>query len=85
MENKIIEETNKDRCYTVYAHTSPSGKKYIGITRQKPQARWRNGNAYKNNKHFANAIKAYGWDNFEHEILFEKLTKDSVILLASKR
>lgn len=76
-ENKIIEETNNDRCYTVYMHTSPSGKRYIGITSQNPpRRRWRNGEAYKNNKHFANAIKAYGWDNFEHEILFEKLTKE---------
>lgn len=36
-DNKISKETNKDRCYTVYMHTSPSGKRHIGITRQKPE------------------------------------------------
>lgn len=26
--------------YSVYKHTSPSGKVYIGITKQKPVKRW---------------------------------------------
>ena len=74
-ENKIVEETNNDRCYTVYMHTSPSGKRYIGITRQKPEKRWgNNGNCYRN-EHLKNAIKKYGWHNFKHEILFKELTK----------
>lgn len=30
--------------YTVYKHTTPSGKVYIGITGQKPERRWQNGN-----------------------------------------
>ena len=62
--------------YCVYKHTSPSGKVYIGITCQEPEKRWKNGCAYKNNQHFANAIKKYGWDNFIHEILVIGLTKD---------
>ncbi len=33
--------------YNVYSHTSPSGKKYIGITKQKPEHRWSNGDGYK--------------------------------------
>ena len=61
--------------YCVYKHTSPSGKIYIGITSQKPEYRWRNGNGYKNHLYFYNAILKYGWDNFEHEILFNNLTK----------
>lgn len=36
--------------YTVYKHTTPSGKVYIGITKQKPWQRWNNGNGYKNNE-----------------------------------
>ena len=59
----------KDKEWTVYIHTAPNGKKYVGITSQKPEARWGHGSKYKKNKHFYNAIKKYGWDNFEHKIL----------------
>lgn len=68
--------TEHDRPYSVYKHTSPSNKVYIGITKQKPELRWHNGHGYKSNIHFNNAIKKYGWDNFKHEILFDGLTKD---------
>ena len=60
----------------LYMHVSPSGRKYIGITQQEPQERWRNGKGYPRNKHFQNAIKKYGWENFEHIILFDDLTED---------
>ena len=57
-------------------HTSPSGKRYIGITKQKPERRWRaKGQGYKNNSYFAKAIQKYGWDNFEHKILYKYLTQ----------
>lgn len=73
MSNKI----EKDKSYTVYMHVSPSGKRYIGITSQKPERRWRkNGEGYMRNTYFWNAIQRYGWDNFTHEVLFENLTKD---------
>ena len=62
--------------YTVYMHTSPSGKRYIGITGKKPHLRWDNGNGYKPNQHFYNAILKYGWDNIKHEILFTDLSKE---------
>lgn len=57
--------------YSVYAHTSPSGKKYIGITKQKPERRWNKGKSYSSNSYFTKAIEKYGWDNFQHEVLFE--------------
>lgn len=65
-------ENNK---WTVYIHTSPSGKYYVGITSKQPNQRWQNGKGYSKNKHFYNAIKKYGWNNFEHEIIAEHLTK----------
>lgn len=72
-ENKI-----EERIYVVYKHTNQVNNKcYIGMTRQNPpKKRWKNGTAYKSNKHFTNAIKFYGWDKFSSEILFEKLTKE---------
>lgn len=62
--------------WTVYKHTSPNGKVYIGITSRKPKVRWANGLGYMGNDYFFKAIQKYGWDNFKHEILFEKLTKE---------
>ena len=63
--------------YIVYKHTSPNNKSYIGITSQKSERRWRrNGYGYKDHTYFWNAIQKYGWDNFQHEILFEGLTKE---------
>lgn len=62
--------------YTVYSHTSPKGKIYIGITKQKPNRRWHRGLGYKHNTYFYRAIEKYGWDNFKHEILCTNLTKE---------
>lgn len=78
--NNVIESGN----YCVYAHTSPSGKKYVGQTGRKPEQRWgKNGINYlakKNDKYihsaFAKAILKYGWDNIEHEIIASNLTKE---------
>lgn len=63
--------------YTVYKHTSPSGKVYIGITKQKPQKRFANGIGYKGCPRFWNAIQKYGWDQFSHEVLAEGLCKNA--------
>lgn len=70
--SNMIENDN----YCVYIHTSPSGKRYIGQTCQKPEQRWKNGNGYLNNVYFTRAILKYGWDNFEHEIVASNLTKE---------
>ena len=61
--------------YTVYMHIAPNKKRYIGITSQNPERRWRSGNAYKHNDYFTNAIEKYGWDNFEHIIIVKGLSK----------
>ena len=67
----------KKELWCVYCHTNKTNnKKYIGITSYKPEHRWgKEGNGYKN-QFFYDAIKKYGWDNFEHEILFDNLIKE---------
>lgn len=64
--------------YTVYQHKNKiNGKVYIGITMQEPERRWGiNGVNYKSSPHFYAAIQKYGWNNFEHNILFQNLTKE---------
>ena len=83
-----IKQTNQniDRKWIIYCHTNKiNGKKYIGTTCKSPSHRWRgNGIGYCNNNHFYNAICKYGWNNFEHTILFCNLTKDDAYLIESK-
>lgn len=69
----IIENGN----YTVYIHTNKTnGKRYIGITRQSVQERWRDGNGYRKCIYFYRAIEKYGWDGFDHEIFASNLTEE---------
>ena len=67
--------------YTVYMHTSPKGKRYIGITCRKPEYRWNHGRGYQKNQHFFNAILKYGWDNFEHTIIASDISKEEACSL----
>lgn len=53
-----------------------NGKIYIGITGNSIEDRWRKGKGYKHCCKFWNAIQKYGWDGFEHIILFEDLCKE---------
>lgn len=64
-----------DENYTVYMHIFPNNKKYIGITKQIPKYRWRNKN-FHYNKNMVDAIYEFGWNNIEHKILYEHLTKE---------
>ena len=61
--------------YKVYEHICPNKKVYIGITSRSLNRRWDNGNGYKRNLHFYRAIQKYGWENIEHILLFDNLTK----------
>lgn len=46
-----------------------------------PEKRWGiNGCRYKSSPYFYSAIQKYGWDNFEHIILFENLTKEQACI-----
>ena len=62
--------------YIIYAHINMINNKiYIGQTSQSLTRRFRtNGDGYKNCTYFYKAIQKYGWNNFKHIILFEKLS-----------
>lgn len=62
--------------YTIYKHTFPNNKVYIGITSQTIHRRWQNGLGYRNQGIVYRAILKYGWDNIRHEILFTGLSKE---------
>lgn len=66
----------QEKKYTVYMHTNKiNNKSYVGITSKSPKKRWDNGNGYKKQPYFWNAIKKYGWNNFEHIIFMDNLSK----------
>ena len=64
--------------YTLYEHVNKiNGKRYIGITGRNPQERWgRGGKNYRTTPRFFSAIEKYGWDNFEHNIVKDNLTRE---------
>ena len=62
--------------YTVYMHIFPNNKVYIGITKMNIKKRWLNGRGYKTSKKLNYAIQKYGWENVNHKILYEGLTKE---------
>ena len=71
--------------YTVYKHTNvKNGKVYIGITNQPKEKRWANGKGYSHCRKFDNAIKKYGWDAFNHEVVKEGITKEEAVNLEQK-
>ena len=70
--------------YCVYMHTTPSGKRYIGITARPPEKRWGHGTGYKENSHFWNAIQKYSWEGIKHEVLASGLSKEDACQMEQK-
>lgn len=70
--------------YIIYLHVNKiNNKVYVGITKHSnPELRWRCG--YKNNPYFNYSIKKYGWDGFEHIVLFRNLPKETACKLEVK-
>lgn len=67
-----------DNVYKVYRYWGPTGKSYIGQTKNSLSERSNHGRAYESCKKFRNAIKSYTWSWFEshNEILKDNLTKE---------
>lgn len=73
-----MDELNIKKQFCVYMHINKINNKiYIGITGRKAEQRWgSNGSNYSTQTHFWNAIQKYGWNNFEHIVLLDDLTKE---------
>ena len=68
---KNLKNWNK---FIVYRHIAPNGFSYIGMTSIDPKKCWKNGKGYYGTL-FEEMILKYGWENFEHEILYTGLTE----------
>lgn len=60
--------------YWVYAHTTPNGLYYIGMSKLQPCRRWRK-SAYKGLS-IEPYIIEYGWENIAHKVIVDGLTKE---------
>ena len=70
-----------EKKYCVYVHTNKAnGKMYVGITSMLPEKRWANGHGYRSNVLFYRAIQKYGWESFEHSVLFDGLTREEALM-----
>ena len=71
--------------FCVYCHINKiNGKRYIGQTCDLKE-RWRcKGKNYFASVKFFNAIKKYGWDSFEHIVLYENLTLEEANRIEEK-
>jgi group I intron endonuclease len=67
--------------YVIYRYTSPSGKSYIGQTKDIKQRSRSHRKCSSGCLAFADAIKRYGWSAFTLDILFENLTIDMANLM----
>lgn len=69
--------------FIVYMHRNKiNGKVYVGLTyHANPNLRWGYaGQKYQHSRKFNNAIKKYGWNNFEHIVLCRTDKKRAIIL-----
>lgn len=79
MASKQTISENRNNYYLYIHKNKINNKEYVGITCKEPKYRFgKNGKNYETQV-FGNAIKKYGWDNFEHIILESGLSQDEAI------
>lgn len=61
--------------YSVYKITcNITGEAYIGVTKQKPEHRWRSGKGYTGR--LRNDVDTFGWNNFTAEVLYSGISRE---------
>ena len=64
--------------YSVYIHTNRiNQKRYVGMTSQPVERRWKNGYGYSEKLPIGRAIRKYGWENFGHDVILDGLNEDA--------
>lgn len=61
--------------YNVSMHITPELKVYIGVTSNDRGGRWKMASTYRGNIEFANSARQFGWENINHRIIEDGLTK----------
>lgn len=77
-----IADSTPQKGYCIYAHRNrENGKTYIGISKNVTN-RWagKEGN-YIHSPAIYNAFKKYGWDGFDHIVMWDGMTKDEACKL----
>ena len=76
-------DNRENNIWTVYVHIVPKAitkynydKYYVGITSRNPKRRWGKDGCCYIGQLFYDVIQKYGWDNIEHYIIAEHLTKN---------
>ena len=59
--------------WSIYRHIFPNGKCYIGLTKQDPKVRFKNGYGYESCPLMWNAIQKYGWENVKTVWLYTEI------------
>ena len=67
--------------WTVYKHTLPDGRVYIGITSLPPEERWNKGFGYLQQRHFFRLIVEVGWNNIKHEIIASNISENTARMI----
>ena len=67
------------KLYIVYVHITPDGMHYYGVTCQKAERRWRGNGRYYKGTSLQPYIEKYGWNNIQHIVLFENLSKEDAL------
>ena len=67
------------KLYIVYVHITPDGMHYYGVTCQKVERRWRGNGRYYKTTSLQPYIEKYGWNNIQHIVLFENLSKEDAL------
>ena len=67
------------KLYIVYVHITPDGMHYYGVTSQKVERRWGGNGRYYKTTSLQPYIEKFGWENIQHIVLFENLSKEDAL------
>ncbi|MBQ0014778.1 MAG: hypothetical protein KBS82_05600 [Oscillospiraceae bacterium] len=67
----------EEKKWKLYVHINKYNEKcYFGITsKDNVNHRWNSGRGYKENPYLYQAITKYGWDGFDHIVIFDNLSE----------